>query len=65
MPNLTLGAPIVKSLRRHTPAFLDVHLMVTNPAQASALLGLWRVRGACAASRLPRWAGVPACRRGS
>lgn len=33
VPNLTLGAPIVKSLRRHTPAFLDVHLMVTNPAQ--------------------------------
>lgn len=33
VPNLTLGAPIVKSLRRHTPAFLDVHLMVSNPAQ--------------------------------
>ena len=26
-------APIVKSLRRHTSAFLDVHLMVSNPAQ--------------------------------
>lgn len=33
VPNLTLGAPIVKSLRKHTAAFLDVHLMVTNPAQ--------------------------------
>ena len=27
MPNLTLGAPIVRSLRKHTAAFLDVHLM--------------------------------------
>lgn len=33
MPNLTLGAPIVKSLRQHTSAFLDVHLMVSKPAQ--------------------------------
>lgn len=27
MPNLTLGAPIVKCLRKHTKAFLDCHLM--------------------------------------
>ena len=38
VPNLTLGAPVVKSLRRAlvamaTPAYLDVHLMVTSPAQ--------------------------------
>ncbi|KAG2489747.1 hypothetical protein HYH03_011854 [Edaphochlamys debaryana] len=33
VPNLTLGAPIVASLRRHTAAFLDCHLMVTNPEQ--------------------------------
>ena len=34
VPNLTLGAPIVKSLRKHMPrAFLDCHLMVTNPRQ--------------------------------
>eukprot|EP01112_Ceratiomyxa_fruticulosa_P019058 TRINITY_DN617_c0_g1_i3.p1 TRINITY_DN617_c0_g1~~TRINITY_DN617_c0_g1_i3.p1 ORF type:complete len:224 (+),score=39.35 TRINITY_DN617_c0_g1_i3:207-878(+) len=31
VPNITLGAPIVKSLRKHTKAFLDCHLMVTNP----------------------------------
>ncbi|KAJ3323206.1 hypothetical protein HDU76_013696, partial [Blyttiomyces sp. JEL0837] len=31
VPNLTLGAPIVKSLRKHTNAFLDCHLMVSNP----------------------------------
>lgn len=29
--NLTIGAPIVKCLRKHTKAFLDVHLMVTAP----------------------------------
>lgn len=33
VPNLTLGAPIVKSLRQHTDAFLDCHLMVTDPVQ--------------------------------
>lgn len=33
VPNISLGAPIVASLRKHTTAFLDVHLMVTNPRQ--------------------------------
>ena len=33
MPNLTLGAPIVRSLRKHTDAYLDCHLMVTDPGQ--------------------------------
>ncbi|XP_009371665.2 ribulose-phosphate 3-epimerase, cytoplasmic isoform [Pyrus x bretschneideri] len=31
VPNLTLGAPVVQSLRKHTKAYLDCHLMVTNP----------------------------------
>ncbi len=31
VPNLTIGPPVVKSLRKHTDLFLDVHLMVTNP----------------------------------
>ncbi|KAN0045354.1 hypothetical protein ACTA71_005731 [Dictyostelium dimigraforme] len=31
VPNLTLGAPIVKSLRKHTTGHFDCHLMVTNP----------------------------------
>ncbi|GIL66449.1 hypothetical protein Vafri_19961 [Volvox africanus] len=31
VPNLTLGAPIVASLRKHTAAFLDCHLMTTSP----------------------------------
>eukprot|EP00798_Chlamydomonas_sp_ICE-L_P022511 gene22511-29633_t len=33
VPNLTLGAPIVDSLRKHTDAFLDCHLMVSKPQQ--------------------------------
>ncbi|KAK9723365.1 RIBULOSE-phosphate 3-epimerase [Basidiobolus ranarum] len=33
VPNLTLGAPIIKSLRQHTDAFLDCHLMVSHPEQ--------------------------------
>ena len=32
VPNLTLGPPVVASLRPHTPLYLDVHLMVTRPA---------------------------------
>ncbi|KAJ3178094.1 hypothetical protein HK101_010156 [Irineochytrium annulatum] len=31
VPNLTLGAPVVQSLRKHTQAFLDCHLMVSEP----------------------------------
>jgi ribulose-phosphate 3-epimerase len=31
VPNLTIGPPVVKSLRAHTDLFLDCHLMVDNP----------------------------------
>ena len=31
VPNLTIGAPVVKSIRKHMDAFLDCHLMVENP----------------------------------
>jgi ribulose-phosphate 3-epimerase len=33
VPNLTIGPPVVKSLRRHTDLYLDCHLMITNPAK--------------------------------
>lgn len=33
VPNLTIGAPVVASLRKHTAAFLDCHLMVTDPGK--------------------------------
>lgn len=31
VPNFTIGAPVVKALRKHTDMYLDCHLMVTNP----------------------------------
>ena len=31
VPNLTIGPPVVKALRKITKAHLDVHLMMTNP----------------------------------
>jgi len=33
VPNLTIGAPVIKALRKHTSAFLDCHLMVSKPEQ--------------------------------
>jgi len=33
VPNLTMGPPIVAALRSHSSAFLDCHLMVSNPLQ--------------------------------
>ena len=31
VPNLTMGTPVLQSIRKITRAHLDVHLMVTNP----------------------------------
>jgi ribulose-phosphate 3-epimerase len=31
VPNLTIGPPVVESIRRSTRAHLDVHLMIENP----------------------------------
>jgi len=31
VPNITIGAPVVKALRQSTRMFLDVHLMIVNP----------------------------------
>ncbi|CAG8608198.1 uncharacterized protein OCT59_010680 [Rhizophagus irregularis] len=31
VPNITIGAPVIQSLRKHTNVFLDCHLMVSNP----------------------------------
>eukprot|EP01116_Phalansterium_solitarium_P000752 TRINITY_DN10600_c0_g1_i1.p1 TRINITY_DN10600_c0_g1~~TRINITY_DN10600_c0_g1_i1.p1 ORF type:complete len:228 (+),score=48.35 TRINITY_DN10600_c0_g1_i1:104-787(+) len=33
VPNISIGAPVVKALRKHTKAFLDCHLMVSDPAR--------------------------------
>ena len=47
VPNLTIGPPVVASLRRHTDRFLDCHLMVDRPDQ---LLGPLAEAGADGAS---------------
>ncbi len=31
VPNLSIGPPVVASIRKHTDLFLDCHLMVTDP----------------------------------
>ncbi len=33
VPNLTIGSPVVKAIRRSTKLPLDVHLMISNPDQ--------------------------------
>jgi ribulose-phosphate 3-epimerase len=33
VPNLTIGPPVVKSLRRYTDLYLDCHLMIDNPSE--------------------------------
>ncbi len=46
VPNLTIGLPVVESLRRATDAMLDIHLMIADPdrwAPAFAEAGAWSV----------------------
>ncbi|MBQ7668937.1 MAG: ribulose-phosphate 3-epimerase [Clostridia bacterium] len=31
--NITIGVPVIKSIRKHTTKFLDVHLMIENPLE--------------------------------
>ena len=31
VPNITIGVPVIKSIRKKTDMFLDVHLMIENP----------------------------------
>ncbi len=33
VPNVTIGPPVVASLRRHTPLYFDCHLMMTDPGK--------------------------------
>jgi len=33
VPNLTVGPPVVASIRRHTGMFFDCHLMMTDPGE--------------------------------
>lgn len=38
VPNITIGVPVVKSIRKVTGLALDVHLMIENPENISNLL---------------------------
>lgn len=33
VPNISFGFPVIKSVRRHTRMFLDVHLMISKPGK--------------------------------
>lgn len=33
VPNISIGVPVVKSIRKKTDMFLDTHLMIENPAR--------------------------------
>jgi ribulose-phosphate 3-epimerase len=43
VPNLTIGPPVVRWIRRHTSLYLDCHLMMDNPG---LYLGAFREAGA-------------------
>ncbi|MEO7588179.1 MAG: ribulose-phosphate 3-epimerase [Arachnia sp.] len=61
VPNLTLGLPVVESLRRATDMMLDIHLMIEDPdrwapayAEAGAESVTFHVEAAAAPIRLAR-----------
>lgn len=61
VPNLSLGLPVVESLRRATTAMLDIHLMIADPdlwapayAEAGAESVTFHVEAAKAPVRLAR-----------
>ncbi|MBI5472824.1 MAG: ribulose-phosphate 3-epimerase [Ignavibacteriae bacterium] len=43
VPNITIGPPVIKSLRKHTKLPFDTHLMIANP---DAYLEIFRQAGA-------------------
>ena len=61
VPNLSLGLPVVESIRRSTDQFLDIHLMIADPdrwapayAEAGAESVTFHVEAAAAPIRLAR-----------
>ena len=61
VPNLTLGLPVVESIRKITSAMLDIHLMIDDPdrwapayAEAGAESVTFHVEAAGAPVRLAR-----------
>jgi ribulose-phosphate 3-epimerase len=63
VPNLTIGPPVIQALRKMTDVPLDVHLMISNPAEQldwylEAGARLVTVHVECAATRLPSSPGA-------
>ena len=56
VPNLTIGPPVVASLRRHSGLFFDCHLMMTDPGR---LPGGLRARPAPTAARCTSRSAAP------
>ena len=61
VPNLTLGLPVVESIRKITDKILDIHLMIEQPdrwapgyAEAGAESVTFHVEAAAAPVRLAR-----------
>ncbi|HMQ65336.1 MAG TPA: ribulose-phosphate 3-epimerase, partial [Arachnia sp.] len=61
VPNLTIGLPVVESIRRATDQMLDIHLMIADPdrwapayAEAGAESVTFHVEAAAAPIRLAR-----------
>ncbi|MGY4720586.1 ribulose-phosphate 3-epimerase [Naumannella cuiyingiana] len=61
VPNLTVGLPVVESIRKATDQFLDIHLMITDPdrwapsyAEAGAESVTFHIEAAKAPIRLAR-----------
>src|SRR3974377_233815 len=56
VPNLTIGPAVVKSLRKHTSLPMDVHLIITDPADFAepfANAGAWSMTFHIEATRDP------------
>jgi pentose-5-phosphate-3-epimerase len=51
VPNLTIGPPVVASLREHTDLFFDTHLMITDPPASSRRSAMPGRTGAPSTSR--------------
>lgn len=71
VPNITLGSPVVKSLRKVTDAVFDVHLMVEHPerqveafAEAGADIITFHIETAKHAHRLVQQIHAAGCKAG-
>ncbi len=57
VPNLTIGPPVVESIRKATKLHLDVHLMIENPERYVDCISCrpGRIRSPCITRRRGIW----------